>query len=110
MSTNFYTILRGGTKSLAIVSKNTRLVALQPVGERAPFFMASSYPYFIDVVKLIGTERPVLSLIVPEEPCKFQAPHNAAPRHTREREKLPYWQPKVRGHTAAKHPKRVIII
>jgi thioesterase domain-containing protein len=67
VSTNFYTILRGETKSLAIVSKNTRLVALQPVGERAPFFMASSYPYFIDVVKLIGTERPVLSLIVPEE-------------------------------------------
>ena len=67
MSTNFYTILRGETKSLAIVSKNTRLVALQPAGERTPFFMAQTYPHFIDVVKLIGTERPVLSLIAQKE-------------------------------------------
>jgi pimeloyl-ACP methyl ester carboxylesterase len=67
VATTFYTILRGGTKSLAMVSKNARLVALQPAGERTPFFMTSSYPYFIDVVKLIGTDRPVLSLVVPEE-------------------------------------------
>jgi thioesterase domain-containing protein len=67
VATNFYTILRGGTKSLAMVSKDARLVGLQTAGERTPFFVTSSYPYFIDVVKLIGTDRPVLSLIVPEE-------------------------------------------
>jgi thioesterase domain-containing protein len=63
----FHTILRGETKSLAIVKKNTRLVALQSDGERTPFFIVGSYPYFIDVVKLTGTGRPVLSLIFQEE-------------------------------------------
>jgi thioesterase domain-containing protein len=67
VSTNFYTILREGKKSLAMVSKDARLVALQTSGERTPFFVTSSYPYFIDVVKLIGADRPVVSLIVPEE-------------------------------------------
>jgi Thioesterase domain len=62
----FYTILRGETKSIAIITKHTRVVPLQSAGERTPFFMVGSYPYFIDVVKLIGTDHPVLSLIAPE--------------------------------------------
>lgn len=66
VSANFSTILRGETKTLALVTKNARLVALQAAGERTPFFMVGSYPYFIDVVKLLGTDRPVLSLIAPE--------------------------------------------
>lgn len=67
MRKKFYTILRGETKSLAIITKNARLVALQPAGERPPFFMVDSYPHFIDVVKLIGTDQPVLSLIAQED-------------------------------------------
>jgi pimeloyl-ACP methyl ester carboxylesterase len=63
----FHTILRGEEKSLVVVGKKARLVALQSSGERTPFFMASSYPYFIDVVKLIGTDRPTLALIAQEE-------------------------------------------
>jgi thioesterase domain-containing protein len=67
MRRKFYTILRENTKSLAIVPENTQLVALQPVGQRPPFFMVDSYPYFIDVVRLTGTDQPVLSLIGQEE-------------------------------------------
>lgn len=67
MSTNFYTILKRGTKTLAMVRNDAKLVALQAAGEKTPFFVTSSYPYFIDVVKLIGPDRPVLCLIVPEE-------------------------------------------
>ena len=65
VSANFYTILNGETKTLAVVAENARLVALQAAGEKPPFFMVGSYPYFIDVVKLLGAERPVLSLIAP---------------------------------------------
>lgn len=75
MRRNFYTILRGESKSLASVTKNTRLVALQSAGEKTPFFMVESYAYFIDVVKLIGTERPVLSLILSEE-TQFSQPYS----------------------------------
>jgi thioesterase domain-containing protein len=63
----FYTILQGEAKSLAIVAKNARLVVLQSAGDRTPFFMVDSYPFFIDVVKLTGAERPVLSLVFQEE-------------------------------------------
>jgi thioesterase domain-containing protein len=67
MRRKFYTILRDDAKSLAIVPENTPIVALQPRGERPPFFMVDSFPYFIDVVKLIGTDQPVLSLVNQEE-------------------------------------------
>jgi thioesterase domain-containing protein len=67
MRRKFYTILRENAKSLAIVPENTQIVALQPAGERPPFFMVDSYPYFIDVVRLTGTDQPVLSLIGYEE-------------------------------------------
>ena len=67
MRRKFYTILRENTKSLAIVPENTQMVALQATGERPPFFMVDSYPYFIDVVRLTGTDQPVLSLIGFEE-------------------------------------------
>jgi thioesterase domain-containing protein len=63
----FYTVLRDGTKSLAIVPEKTRIVALQSTGERPPFFMVDSYPYFIDVVNLLGPDQPVLSLIGQED-------------------------------------------
>lgn len=63
LRSKFYTILRGETKSIAIITQYTRLVPLQSAGERTPFFMVGSYPYFIDVVKLLGTDHPVLSLI-----------------------------------------------
>lgn len=67
MRRKFYTILRDDAKSLAIVPENTPIVALQPTGERPPFFMVDSYPYFIDVVKLTGPNQPVLSLVSQEE-------------------------------------------
>jgi thioesterase domain-containing protein len=67
MRRKFYTILRENAKSLAIVPENTQMVALQQAGERPPFFMVDSYPYFIDVVRLTGTDQPVLSLIGYEE-------------------------------------------
>jgi oxalate---CoA ligase len=67
MRRKFYTILRENAKSLAIVPENAHMVALQPAGERPPFFMVDSYPHFIDVVKLIGIDQPMLSLIGEEE-------------------------------------------
>jgi thioesterase domain-containing protein len=67
MHRKFYTVLRENAKSLAIVPENTQVVALQPMGERPPLFMVDSYPYFIDVVKLTGTDQPVLSLVSPED-------------------------------------------
>jgi thioesterase domain-containing protein len=63
MRRKFYTILRHNAKSIAIVPESTQVIALQPMGERPPFFIVDSYPYFIDVVKLIGNDQPILSLI-----------------------------------------------
>ncbi len=63
MRRKFYTILRENTKSLAIVPEDSPMIALQPAGERPPFFIVDSYPYFIDVIQLTGTDQPVLSLI-----------------------------------------------
>lgn len=67
MRRKFYTILRENTKSLAIVPENTQMVALQSAGQRPPFFMVDTYPYFIDIVRLTGTDQPVLSLVGYEE-------------------------------------------
>jgi thioesterase domain-containing protein len=67
MRRKFYTILRENTKSLTIVPEDTQMIALQPAGARPPFFIVDSYPYFIDVVQLTGTDQPVLSLIGYEE-------------------------------------------
>jgi thioesterase domain-containing protein len=67
MRKRFYTILRSGSESLILVSEQARTVALQSAGEKPAFFMVDSFPYFIDVVKLLGTDRPVLSLIRQEE-------------------------------------------
>jgi thioesterase domain-containing protein len=67
MRRKFYTILRENAKFLAIVPVNTQVVALQPAGDRPPFFMVDSYPYFIDVVRLTGADQPILSLIGYEE-------------------------------------------
>jgi thioesterase domain-containing protein len=58
-----YTVLRGGTKRLAIVNDALRLLELQPAGKKRPFFLINSFPHFIDVVKLLGDDRPILSLI-----------------------------------------------
>jgi thioesterase domain-containing protein len=62
-----YTVLRQNRKSLTILPKNARLVALQPAGEKPPFFVVDSFENFIDVVQLIGTNQPVLCLIPQEE-------------------------------------------
>jgi len=67
MRRRFHTILRENVKSLAILPGNTQMVALQPKGEKPPFFIVDSYPYFIDVVKLTGADQPVLSLIGHQE-------------------------------------------
>jgi thioesterase domain-containing protein len=67
MRRKFYTILRGNSKSLAIVSENTQLIALQKTGNRRPFFIVDSLPYFIDLVKVLGPDQPVLSLIAQED-------------------------------------------
>ena len=67
MRRKFYTVLRHGTKSVTIVADDTKIVPLQEKGEEPIFFMIDSYPYFIDVVQLIGTDHPVLSLIGQEE-------------------------------------------
>lgn len=67
MRRKFYTILRDNAKSLTIVPEGTQMIALQPAGERPPFFIVDSYPYFIDVVQLTGADQPVLSLIGYEE-------------------------------------------
>jgi thioesterase domain-containing protein len=67
MRRKFYTILQAGEKSLIIVAENTRMVVLEKAGTKPPFYMVDSYPYFIDVIKLLGTDRPVMSLIGHEE-------------------------------------------
>ena len=59
----FHVILRRGSKSLSIVPEDDRLVALQAAEGLPPFFVVNSYPYFIDVVKLLSTDQPVLSLV-----------------------------------------------
>lgn len=63
MHRKFYTILKENNKSLAVVSEDTQIIALQPAGERPPFFIVESYPNFIDVIQLIGCDQPVLCLI-----------------------------------------------
>lgn len=67
MRRKFYTILRENTKSLAIVSEDTQIIALQPAGERPPFFIVESYPNFIDMIQPIGSDQPILCLIGFEE-------------------------------------------
>jgi thioesterase domain-containing protein/acyl carrier protein len=64
----FRLVLREGTKSLAHIPENARLVALQATHRsvRPPFFVVNSYPYFIDVVKLLDADQPVLSLVAKE--------------------------------------------
>lgn len=56
-------VLRGGAKSLATVPEDARLVALQTAEGRPPFFIVDSFPYFIDVVHLLGSDQPVISIV-----------------------------------------------
>lgn len=67
MRRKFYTVLRAGAKALTIVPEGARMVALRAEGARPPFYMVDSYPHFIDVVKLLGADQPVFSLIGHEE-------------------------------------------
>jgi thioesterase domain-containing protein len=67
MRRKFYTIVRERAKAIAIVDEETPIVALQPAGEKPAFFMVDSFPYFIDVVQQLETDRPVLSLISQEK-------------------------------------------
>jgi thioesterase domain-containing protein len=66
MRRKFYTVLRNHTKTVIVVPDNTRMIALQRGGGR-PFFMVDSYPFFLEVVKLLGRDQPVLSLIAQED-------------------------------------------
>jgi thioesterase domain-containing protein len=66
MKSKFYTVLRQGVKRLTIVSDSTRLVCLQPNGEKVPFFLVNSFPNFVDVVRLLGPQQPVFSLVADE--------------------------------------------
>jgi thioesterase domain-containing protein len=66
MRRKFYTVLRNQTKSVIVVPHNTRMIALQK-GDLCPFFMVDSYPFFLDLVKLMGRDQPVLSLIAQED-------------------------------------------
>lgn len=67
MRRKFYSVLRAGAKSLIIVPEKVRMVVLQDAGTRPPFYMVDSYPYFIELVKLLGLDQPVISLIGYEE-------------------------------------------
>src|SRR5579859_4239770 len=67
MRRKFYTVLRADKKVLVIVSENTPMVILKDAGTKPPFFMIDSFPYFIDVVKLMGRDRPIISLIGHED-------------------------------------------
>jgi thioesterase domain-containing protein len=62
-----FTVLRQNRKSLMILPENAAIASLQPAGDGTPFFMVDSCNYFIDVVKLMGSDHPVLSLIPREE-------------------------------------------
>jgi len=66
MRRKFYTVLRNHTKTVTVVPDNTRMIALQ-TGDGRPFFMVDSYPFFLEVVKLMGIDQPVLSLIAQED-------------------------------------------
>jgi thioesterase domain-containing protein len=67
MRRKFYTVLQAGKKSIIIVPDGTRIVALQTEGTRPAFYMVDSFPYFIDVVPLLGADQPVMSLIGHED-------------------------------------------
>ena len=43
------------------------MVALQPFGSKPAFYIVDSYPYFIDLIKYLGNDQPVISLIGHEE-------------------------------------------
>jgi thioesterase domain-containing protein len=66
MRRKFYTVLRNHRKTVTVVPDNTRMIALQ-MGDGRPFFMVDSYPFFLEVVKLMGTDQPVLSLVAQED-------------------------------------------
>jgi thioesterase domain-containing protein len=66
MRRKVYTVLRNHTKTAIVVPDNTRMIALQ-TGVGRPFFMVDSYPFFLELVKLLGRDQPVLSLIAQED-------------------------------------------
>ena len=66
MRRKFYTVLRNHTKTVTVVPDDTRMIALQ-TGDVRPFFMVDSYPFFLEVVQLMGRDQPVLSLIAQED-------------------------------------------
>jgi thioesterase domain-containing protein len=43
------------------------MVPLQSAGSKPPFFMVDSYPYFLELVELLGADQPVISLIGHED-------------------------------------------
>jgi thioesterase domain-containing protein len=67
MRRKFYTVLRNHTKTVTVVPEDTRMIALQTGDGRPPFFIVDSYPFFLEVVQLMGRDQPVLSLIAQED-------------------------------------------
>jgi amino acid adenylation domain-containing protein len=59
----FHLVLRRGEKRLAMIGESDRLVHLQRGRGRLPFFIVDAFPYFIDVVRLLSRDQPVLSLV-----------------------------------------------
>jgi thioesterase domain-containing protein len=66
MRRKFYTVLRNHTKTVIVVPDNTRMIALQK-GDLRPFFMVDSYPFFLDLLKMMERDLPMLSLIAQED-------------------------------------------
>jgi thioesterase domain-containing protein len=66
MRRKFYTVLRNDKKTVIVLTDSTRMISLQ-TGDGRPFFMVDSYPFFLDMVKLLGRDQPVLSLIAQED-------------------------------------------
>ena len=66
MRRNLYTVPRNHTKTVIVVPDNTRMIAMQ-TGHLRPFFMVDSYPFFLEVVKMMERDQPVLSLIAQED-------------------------------------------
>ena len=75
---SFHVVLRDGAKSLAMVPADGPLVALQTAEGRPPFFIVDSFPYFIDVVKLLGTDQPVVSMIPRESAQRSSTDYSIA--------------------------------
>jgi len=63
---SYCVVLRAGMKALEVVPEDARMIALQ-TGKGRPLFIVDSFPHFIDVVRLLGCEQPVLSVVAQKQ-------------------------------------------